>query len=114
MDPALERSEEADEFQSEAWKRAIVDFTADLDGEEKKVYLDASLQAIWVDTQVIERRHKTDSRSRRYLEKLQVLVQAISQYGEALNVYAGIYPLATSSLWGSLRVVLHVRLRART
>ena len=53
-------------------------------------------------------RHKESSKGVNVVEKLQPLVAAIEQYGQALNVYANAYPLVLSPLWGSVRVVLQV------
>jgi hypothetical protein len=36
------------------------------------------------------------------------LVDAIDDYGKALDVYSNTYGLVMSPLWGSLRIVLHV------
>jgi len=37
------------------------------------------------------------------------LISAICQYGEALDVYSNTYSLAMAPLWGSIKVLLHVK-----
>ena len=49
-----------------------------------------------------------NSHSRRWIEKLQSFVNAVEQYGKALDVIANTYPLALSPLWGGFRIVLIV------
>ena len=68
----------------------------------------ASIEEILYDASAAEKRHGASSKSRALSRKLEPLVSAIDQYGQALDVYANACPLALSPLWGSIRVVLHV------
>ena len=94
---------------SDAWTIARDRLVEDLSEEERQVYRDASLETIFHDASAAEKLHKASSASRKYIERLQPLVQAIDQYGLAIDVYANTYSLVMSPLWGSVRIVLHVR-----
>lgn len=93
---------------TDAWVRARDRYTADLNEDEKELYYKASLEEILYDVSAVEKLHGTRSSSRSFVQKLQPLVQAIEQYGEALDVYSNTYPLVLSSLWGSIRIALFV------
>lgn len=80
----------------------------DLSHEEKQLFLKATPEAIFYDASAAQRRHEADSISRGLLHKLQPFVVAIEQYGQALDVYSNVSPLALSPLWGSIRVLLLV------
>ena len=92
----------------DAWTRARDRFAEDLTEAEKQIYYKASLEMIYYDASAAQKRHEEVSTSKHLVDKLQPLVSAIDQYAEALDVYANVYPLALSPLWGSLRIVLHV------
>jgi len=94
----------------DAWTRAIDRYVEDLSEEEKRYYYQAQPETLFYDASAAENRHGAESNSRGLIEKLQPLVAAIEQYGQALDVYANAYPLVMSPLWGSIRVVLQVRL----
>lgn len=72
------------------------------------VYFQASPETILYDASAAEKIHKAKSTTREFVMKLQPLVEAVEQYGEALDVYSNIYPLVMGPLWGSVRIVLHV------
>ena len=92
----------------DAWMRARDRYTEDLTAEEKAMFNEASLEKVFYDASAAEKKHAASSKTRDVLSKLDPLVTAIEQYGEAIDVYSNAYPLALSPLWGSLRVVLHV------
>ena len=77
--------------------------------EERSKYFDANLEDVVKDANEVASKHCEESRSLKVVERLQPLVTAIEQYGQALDVYANAYPLVLSPLWGSLRIVLLVR-----
>ena len=95
-------------FPPDAWTRARDRFIEDLTEDEKRVYFQATPETIFYDASAAEKVNVSTSKSRSALKKLQPLVEAIEQYGKALDVYANTYPLVMSPLWGSLRIVLHV------
>lgn len=80
----------------------------DLTEAEKQIYYKSSLEMIYYDASIAQKRHEEASTSMHLMDKLQPLVSAIDQYAEALDVCVNAYPIALSPLWGSLRVVLHV------
>ena len=92
----------------DAWTRARDRYIEDLTHEEKQMYLQASPEMIFYDASAAEKRHAASSKTRGLMDKLQPLVAAIEQYGQALDVYSNAYPLALSPLWGSIRIVLLV------
>ena len=95
-------------FSQDAWTRARDRFVEDLTEAEKQIYHKGSLEMIYYDASIAQKRHEETSTSMHLMDKLQPLVLTIDQYAEALDVYVNAYPLALSPLWGSIRVVLHV------
>ena len=74
----------------------------------QRVFSQASLEAILYDASAAERAHQATSTTRGVVLRLRPFVEAVEQYGTALDVYSNIYPLVMGPLWGSVRVVLHV------
>ena len=72
------------------------------------MFNEASLEKVFYDASAAEKKHATSSNTRALSRKLEPLVSAIEQYGEAIDVYSNSFPLALCPLWGSVRVVLHV------
>ena len=91
-----------------AWTRARDRYLEDLTDEEQAMFDKVSIEAVLYDASAAEKKHSVCSKSRALSKKLEPLVSAIDQYGEATDVYANACPLALSSLWGSIRIVLHV------
>ena len=73
------------------------------------MFSQASPEAILYDASAAEKIHRATSTTREVVKKIQPFIKAVEQYGAALDVYANIYPLVMSSLWGSVRIVLQVR-----
>ena len=82
---------------------------ADLDQEEQNIFATASLENLFYSASAAQKDHEEQSRARDISRKLEPLVSAIDQYGEALNVFSNTYSLAMAPLWGSIRVLLHVK-----
>ena len=95
----------------DAWVLARDRYVEDLSEEEKHIYYQASLETILYDASAAEKTHKAKSRGRNYVADIQPLVDSIDQYGKALDIYSNMYPLVLSPLWGSIRIVLHVRIK---
>lgn len=74
------------------------------------MFSQASPEAILYDASAAEKRHRVTSTSREVVKRLQPFIEAVEQYGAALDVYANIHPLVMSSIWGSVRIVLQVRI----
>lgn len=81
----------------------------DLNEEERALFKDASVETLFYSTNVAQKNHEKNSKSRAVSTKLEPLVAAISQFGSALDVYSSTYSLAMGPIWGSIRVLLHVR-----
>ena len=94
-------------FQDE-WSRARSRYIEDLTHQQKLIYMRATPEMIFYDASVAQKSHEASSTSRALMHKLQPVVAAIEQYGQALDVYSNAYPHALSPLWGSIRVLLKV------
>ena len=98
----------------DAWARARERYLEDLTDEEKVVYekgSKATLEAIFYDASAAEKAHRLSSRGRKVTAKILLpLIEAVEQYEKALDVYANASPSILCPLWGSIRVVLHVRI----
>jgi hypothetical protein len=95
---------------TQPWEAAKARFTEGLTAEESKRFKEATPENLFYETSAAQKRHADNSRSWLLQERISSLVDAIDDYGKALDVYANTYGLVMSPLWGSLRTVLHVRL----
>jgi hypothetical protein len=89
------------------WLLAKDRYLADLDDDERTVFDKATIENIYYKTSGEardERKRKTSSAIR----KLQPLVAALKDYGEAFDVYINISPLPLAPIWGSIRILLVV------
>lgn len=91
------------------WEAARAQFVNDLSAEEQKLFETATLDNLLESTVAAQQEHQHQSYLRRASKKLEPLVDAISQYGKALDVFSSTYS-AIALLWGSIRVLLHVRI----
>ena len=94
---------------SDAWIRAQDRYIEDLDQEEQRMFFRATPESLLEDSVTAEKSHGTNSTTRKVMEKLQPFVAAIVQYGDAIDVYSSTYSLALGPIWGSVKVLLHVR-----
>ena len=94
---------------SDAWISARDRFVKDLNKEEQQRYFKASPESLLEDASAAEKLHSTKSTTRSVMEKLQPFVAAVEQYGTAIDVYSNTYSLALGPIWGSIKVLLHVR-----
>ena len=74
------------------------------------MFSQASPEAILYDASVAEKTHQATSTTREVVKKLQPFIEAVEQHGKALDVYSNIYPLVMGPIWGSVRIVLQVRM----
>jgi hypothetical protein len=81
----------------------------DLNEEEKKRFATASLENLFYSASAAQKEHEEKSISRTISQRLEPFVAAIDQYGAALDVFTNTYSLAMAPLWGSIRVLLHVK-----
>lgn len=96
---------------SDAWISARDRFVEDLNEEEQQRYFKASPESLLGDASAAEKLHGTKSTTRGVMEKLQPFVAAVEQYGTAIDIYSNTYSLALGPIWGSIKVLLHVRPR---
>ena len=94
---------------SDAWIRAQDRYVEDLSEAEQRIFFRASPESLLDDTVTAERSHGMKSTTRHVMEKLQPFVAAIVQYSDAVDVYSSTYSLALGPIWGSIKVLLHVR-----
>ena len=92
---------------TDAWKAAVEQFTADLNPQEKSILSKSSLADILDDVVRFEQSHRKSSKVRRVSLRLQPFVDAINDYGKALDVVANT-SCVIPPLWGSLRVLVLV------
>ena len=92
----------------DAWTRAVNRYLKDLSKEEQALFQHASPESLLYSASAAGKSNASKSTSVKAIGKLQPLVSAVEQYGQAIDVYANAYPLAMSPIWGSIRVVLHL------
>ncbi|KAL2039046.1 hypothetical protein N7G274_008095 [Stereocaulon virgatum] len=92
----------------DAWTRAKDRYLEDLTDTERALFNKASIETILYDASAAEKRHCASTKSRALSKKLEPLVSAIDQYGEAMHVYVNAFSPVLSPLWGSIRVVLYL------
>jgi hypothetical protein len=93
---------------TDAWARARDRYLEDLTEDEKNIFINASLENLFYSASAAQKVHQAKSTTRHLATKLQPFVDAIEQYGRALDVYASMSSLILCPLWGSVRVLLHV------
>ncbi|KAL9610656.1 MAG: hypothetical protein Q9167_004665 [Letrouitia subvulpina] len=91
--------------ETDPWKAARAKFTSDLNAEEKALFETATIDNLLESTLAAEKEHQQKSYSRKASKKLEPLVDAISQYGKALDIFSNTYSIAMAPLWGSIRDV---------
>ena len=94
---------------SKAWIRAQDQYIEDLSEAEQRMFFRALPESLLDDTVTAEKSHGMKSTTRNVMEKLQPFVAAIVQYSDAVDVYSSTYSLALGPIWGSIKVLLHVR-----
>ncbi len=93
----------------DAWTRARDRYLEDLTEDEKDLFFNASLEGLFYEASAAQKVHQADSTTRRLGTRLQPFIAAVEQYGEALDVWCNTASLILCPIWGSVRVVLHVK-----
>ena len=93
---------------TQPWEAAKAKFLEGLPLEEVKRFKDATIDNIFYVASVAQKKHARHSKIWPLQQRLSSLVDAIQDYGQALDVYANTYGLILSPIWGSIRVILHV------
>lgn len=91
------------------WKSACTLFMKDLSTDEQRLFETSTLDNLLETAVAAQKEHEENSHSRHISKKLEPFISAIDQYGRALDVYSNTYSIAMAPLWGSVRVLLHVR-----
>ncbi|KAH7397433.1 hypothetical protein BKA66DRAFT_241811 [Pyrenochaeta sp. MPI-SDFR-AT-0127] len=93
---------------TQPWESGKAKFLEGLSQQQAAQFRDATAENLFYDASVAQKRHANNSRSWLLQERLSSLVNAIDDYGKALDVYSNTYGLVISPLWGSLRIILHI------
>jgi hypothetical protein len=95
---------------TQPWDSAKAKFLEGLSQEDVSRFEAANIENIFYSTEVAQRKHATESKIWPLQQRMSSLVDAIDDYGKALDVYVNTNGLILSPIWGSIRVVLHVGL----
>lgn len=87
------------------WQLAKDRYLQGLDSEERALFDEATIENLYYKT-CNEARDERKRKTSCAIRKLQPLVAALKDYGEALDVYSNISPLPLAPIWGSIRVLL--------
>jgi hypothetical protein len=87
------------------WLLAKDRYLADLDDDERVLFHKATIENIYYKTSN-ETRDERSRKASSAIRKLQPLVAALRDYGEALDVCTNISPLPLAPIWGSIRILL--------
>jgi hypothetical protein len=96
---------------TQPWEAAKARFLERLSPEDVRNFHEATIENLFYATSAAQKRYAQQSRSWPLQQRLSSLVDAIDDYGKALDVFANTYSLVLSPVWGSIRVVIHVRTR---
>lgn len=94
---------------TQPWEDAKTRFIAGLSPEEAARFYAATPENLFYDASAAQKKHAQNSRAWLMQERISSLVDAIDDFGKALDVYSNTYGLVICPLWGSLRIILHVR-----
>ena len=97
----------------DAWARARDRFVEDLEQDEKRLLEEASLENIFYSASASHTKHHLQSKNLKFVKRMQVFLDAVAKHGKALDVYVNTGPLFLSPIWGSVRILLHVRILIR-
>jgi hypothetical protein len=92
----------------EPWKEAVKRMEREFSEEEKDLFINARPENILKDILEMEEKQRRSSRTRQISDRVKPLLDAIEDYGKALDVLANSSSVLPP-LWGSLRVLLTVR-----
>ena len=95
---------------TEPWEAAKRQFLEELGEEDKAIFENATLENIFYKASAAQKVHAKHSKLWAMQEKIQPLLEGIEDYGKALDLFANASSALLCPLWGSVRVVLHVRL----
>lgn len=93
---------------TQPWEAAKARFLQGLSAEQVDSFRHATVENIFYVASVAQRKHAQQSKTWALQQRLSPLMDAIKDYGQALDVYTNAYPIVLSPIWGSIRVVIHV------
>jgi hypothetical protein len=91
----------------DAWDAAVLQFSTNLSPDDQVYLTSTKPEDIISDIAKFEESHKKSSKTRHLSAKVQPLVNAISDYGKAMDVMVNCSSVIPP-LWGSLRIVVLV------
>lgn len=94
---------------TQPWEAAKKKFLEGLSPEQAKQFHNATIENLFYSASAAQKKHAQGSKSWMMQERLTSLVDGIDDYGKALDVYSNAAATVMGSIWGSIRVVLHVR-----
>jgi hypothetical protein len=92
-----------------AWQIARARFVNGLPDDERLLFDNASPENLFYSSSAAFKQYDTNSKFQAARKKIQPMLDSIAAYGTAIDVFANMSPMVLGPLWGSLRVVLHVR-----
>jgi hypothetical protein len=93
-----------------AWESARARFVDSLPEDERQLFENASPENLFYSSSAAFKKYDADSNLQAARKKIKPMVDSIAAYGKAMDVFANMSPMVLGPLWGSLRVVLHVRM----
>ncbi|KIW05145.1 uncharacterized protein PV09_03696 [Verruconis gallopava] len=93
---------------AQPWETAKARFLDGLSESERFLFNSATLENLFYQSSGTFERFKNDSKLWRIQLKLQPLLDAVEEYGRALDVFSNTSSLVLGPLWGSLRVVIQL------
>ncbi|KAH7069754.1 hypothetical protein BKA63DRAFT_88377 [Paraphoma chrysanthemicola] len=97
---------------TQPWEAAKARFLEGLPAHQAARFESASLENIFYDASIAQKKHTQASRSWHHQERLSSFFDSVNEYGKAMDVYSNTYGLIISPIWGSLRVVIHIATEA--
>lgn len=93
---------------SQPWETAKSRFLQGLSESERSMFISATLENLFYQSSGTFERYRVDSSLWKLQVKIQPLLDAVQEFGAAMDIYANASPTVLCPLWGSIRVVLSV------
>ena len=79
-------------------------------GPQDSAFLQQAIspESVLAEVRALEEKHRSESKSRNLMKKIDPFIRGIEQYGKAFDVIANSKPEVLGPLWGGARIVLHV------
>lgn len=96
-------------FSTEPWEAAKDKFLEALTPEEIQSFDNATPENLFYEASALQKKHAHESRMWKMQGKMIPLIEGVKDYGRVIDVYSNTYGLILSPIWGSIRIILHVR-----